>query len=69
MLTYSFYAVIAGAVLRVFSAVGISYISLRDSRNTRIPGFTPGPHARTNSVDQGNFDERGYPLAWTSHKM
>ena len=27
MLTYSFYAVIAGAVLRVFSAVGIAYIT------------------------------------------
>ena len=26
MLTYSFYAVIAGAVLRVFSAVGIAYV-------------------------------------------
>ena len=27
MLTYSFYAVIAGAVLRVFSAVGIAYVT------------------------------------------
>ena len=31
--------------------------SLRDSCNTRIPGFTPCPHARTNPVDQRNFDE------------
>ena len=39
MLTYSFYAVIAGAVLRVFSAVGISYITSLASANLDIESF------------------------------
>ena len=33
MITYSLYAVIAGAVLRVFSAVGISYITTFGNAN------------------------------------
>ena len=33
MLTYSFYAVIAGAVLRVFSAVGIAYVTTLGQAN------------------------------------
>ncbi len=36
MLTYSFYAVIAGAVLRVFSAVGIAFITSLGSANLNI---------------------------------
>ena len=39
MLTYSFYAVIAGAVLRVFSAVGISYITSLGNANLDIESF------------------------------
>ena len=39
MLTYSFYAVIAGAVLRVFSAVGISYITSLANANLDIQSF------------------------------
>ena len=39
MLTYSFYAVIAGAVLRVFSAVGISYITSLANANLDIESF------------------------------
>ena len=35
MITYSLYAVIAGAVLRVFSAVGISYITSSGERQSR----------------------------------
>ena len=39
MLTYSFYAVIAGAVLRVFSAVGIAYITSLGNANLDIESF------------------------------
>ena len=39
MLTYSFYAVIAGAVLRVFSAVGIAYITSLANANLDIESF------------------------------
>ena len=39
MLTYSFYAVIAGAVLRVFSAVGIAYITSLGNANLDMDSF------------------------------
>ena len=39
MITYSLYAVIAGAVLRVFSAVGISYITSLGNANLDIESF------------------------------
>ena len=39
MLTYSFYAIIAGAVLRVFSAVGIAYITSLANANLDIESF------------------------------
>ena len=39
MITYSFYAVIAGAVLRVFSAVGIAYITSLANANLDIESF------------------------------
>ena len=40
MLTYSLYAVIAGAVLRVFSAVGISYITTLGGANLDTQAMT-----------------------------
>ena len=40
MITYSLYAVIAGAVLRVFSAVGISYITTLGNANLDIQSLT-----------------------------
>ncbi len=39
MLTYSFYAVIAGAVLRVFSAVGIAYVTTLGQANLDMSSF------------------------------
>ena len=39
MITYSLYAVIAGAVLRVFSAVGISYITSLGNANLDMQSF------------------------------
>ena len=39
MITYSLYAVIAGAVLRVFSAVGIAFITSLGSANLDIESF------------------------------
>ena len=39
MLTYSFYAIIAGAVLRVFSAVGIAYITSLGNANLDMDSF------------------------------
>ena len=39
MITYSLYAVIAGAVLRVFSAVGISYITSLGNANLDVQSF------------------------------
>ena len=39
ILTYTFYAVIAGAVLRVFSAVGIAYITSLANANLDIESF------------------------------
>ena len=50
MLTYSLYAVIAGAVLRVFSAVGIAYITTLGGANldtqsmTQVGPMDPGRH-------------------------
>ena len=40
MLTYSLYAVIAGAVLRVFSAVGIAYITTLGGANLDTQSMT-----------------------------
>ena len=40
MITYSLYAVIAGAVLRVFSAVGISYITSLGNANLDMRSLT-----------------------------
>ena len=40
MITYSLYAVIAGAVLRVFSAVGLSYITSLGNANLDIESLT-----------------------------
>ena len=40
MITYSLYAVIAGAVLRVFSAVGISYITTLGNANLDMQSLT-----------------------------
>ena len=40
MITYSLYAVIAGAVLRVFSAVGISYITTLGNANLDMRSLT-----------------------------
>ena len=40
MLTYSFYAIIAGAVLRVFSAVGIAYVTTLGQANLDMRSFT-----------------------------
>ena len=40
MITYSLYAVIAGAVLRVFSAVGISYITSLGNANLDMQSLT-----------------------------
>ena len=39
MLTYSFYAIIAGAVLRVFSAVGVAYITSLGNANLDMDSF------------------------------
>ena len=39
MITYSLYAVIAGAVLRVFSAVGIAFITSMGTANLNINSF------------------------------
>ena len=39
MITYSLYAVIAGAVLRVFSAVGIAFITSMGSANLNFDSF------------------------------
>ena len=39
MLTYSFYAIIAGAVLRVFSAVGVAYITSLGRANLDMDSF------------------------------
>ena len=39
MLTYSFYAIIAGAVLRVFSAVGIAYVTTLGQANLDMNSF------------------------------
>ena len=40
MITYSLYAVIAGAVLRVFSAVGISYVTSLGNANLDMQSLT-----------------------------
>ena len=40
MLTYSFYAVVAGAVLRVFSAVGIAYVTTLGQADLDMSSFT-----------------------------
>ena len=40
MITYSLYAVIAGAVLRVFSAVGIAYITTIGGANLNVESMT-----------------------------
>ena len=40
MITYSLYGVIAGAVLRVFSAVGISYITTLGNANLDMRSLT-----------------------------